>query len=116
MGRLTSDEISDYIQSHSKSLSDNQTTILNNVSDLTWFRQYAKKSKLNLRKITARIKKGIKQGKYNTSNLGEIGGGEKAFKLPKPKKEKGEKKKQAKQPKIKPENKRTYTPKTKQRV
>ena len=48
MGRLTSDEISDYIQSHKKGLSDNQTTILNNVSDLTWFRQYAKKSKSNL--------------------------------------------------------------------
>lgn len=59
------------------------------VSKNTWFRQYAKKSKTARNKITAKVKQGIKHGKY-TYNSGspEVRG----FIMPKPKKAEKQKK------------------------
>lgn len=56
------DEIEKYV-SNQKGLNDKQRAILKEKSDQTWFRQYAKKSKDQLIKITKTVKKQIKQNK-----------------------------------------------------
>lgn len=56
------DEIEKYV-SNQKGLNDKQRAILKEKSEQTWFRQYAKKSKDQLIKITKTVKKQIKQNK-----------------------------------------------------
>lgn len=48
-----------------KGLSNNQKEFLKNISNQVWFKQYSKESKEALKKITAKVKKGIKKNKYH---------------------------------------------------
>lgn len=52
----------------------------------TWFRQYAKGSNEALKKITAKVKKGVIHQKYGNSPLTTLDDGWKRFVKPKPKK------------------------------
>ena len=86
--KLSSEYIDDYIDK--QNLKGEQKEILKQQSGKTWFRQYAKKSKENLKKITEKVKKGIKHGKYTYDSKDSVGG-DRGFVKPKIKKEKKQK-------------------------
>ena len=86
--KLSSEYIDDYIDK--QNLKGEQKEILKQQAGKTWFRQYAKKSKENLKKITEKVKKGIKHGKYTYDSKDSVGG-DRGFVKPKIKKEKKQK-------------------------
>jgi hypothetical protein len=114
--KLADDEL-DFILAQTHFKDSTKQEKWNDVSNQTWFRQYAKKSKDNLRRIRAKVKKGIIHDKFNTSpKLGEEPN--RGFEMPKQKKSKGKVKpvvhKNPKTTLLKAERK--YTPETKKRV
>lgn len=79
------------------------------ISNQVWFRQYARGSSVALKKITKKIKDGIKKNKYTTSDLSKpVSGFEKPSKIKKKKKtSKGEKKLKKETEKLQKKTKRT---------
>ena len=63
MAKLTDKQVDDYIKSQKGFKSQAQKDDLIKKSETVWFRQYVRKSKERLVKITAKLKKQIKQGK-----------------------------------------------------
>lgn len=61
---VKSSVINKYVREQ-KGLSERQKNLLKEKSEQTWFRQYAKKSKEHLIKITKTVKKQIKENKGN---------------------------------------------------
>lgn len=74
-----------------KGLSPDEKQTLINVSEKSWFRSYARKSKAQLDKILRKVKKGIKHGQY-TYTSASIESEPQGMVLPKVKKGKGSKK------------------------
>ena len=64
--RQTNKQITEHIKHiiFKRDLDKNQSTLLKQISEQTWFRQYAKQSKAQTVKITDKIVKGIEEGKY----------------------------------------------------
>lgn len=114
MSRINNEMIDKKIQSSGKGLNEQQKLILEKVSEKTWFRQYAKKSKDNLNKIVEKVKDGIKHGKY-TYETKLIDNAPKDFIMPKPKKKTTVKKKTTGKKKATGKKKVTYA-KRKQKI
>ena len=90
---LNDDTIDNKIK-NTKGLDDKEKQTLINVSDKSWFRSYARKSKSALSKILKKVKEGIKHGRYTYVSLpAEQPQG---IELPKVKKKETSKKKTAK--------------------
>lgn len=64
MGRIEDYEIELEIYKKTNGLTDTQTKLFKDITDQTWARQYMRGSKSQLKKLTAKIKKGVKHGKY----------------------------------------------------
>ena len=89
--RLSKEVVNKYIKNGLKGLSSKQKEQYKEQTEKVWFRQYAKKSKEQLIKIRGKVRKGIKQGKYDGSPLTTPSKEERRF--VKPKIKKGDKKK-----------------------
>lgn len=119
---------------NTKGLNNNQKNVLKHIGEQTWFKQYAKRSKENLKKITEKVKRGIKHGRYTYLSK-ELEPEDKDFIMPKPKKVTKKKvskpkkkvtkakptvvrpkKKNITTPKETSDKNRQYTPETKKRV
>ena len=88
--------------------------IFKEISSQTWFRQYAKGSRGQLKKITEKVKKGIRHGKYSYMSLMTGTPEQPRGTTKKPKKTKAEKKIEQKQAKIKKTGVRKQREKIKQ--
>jgi len=94
---INEEEYNKTIEKHLKTFKNpHEKAIFNKIKNEGWFKSYALKSKSQLRKITAKVKKGIKHGQFTYGN-NKIGGKQ-------PDKTKGERKSIPK--KSKKENKR----------
>jgi hypothetical protein len=113
--KLKNSEIDSAVIRAQADLSLSQGRQLNKISDKTWFRQYAKQSKENLKKILKKVKKGLKHGDYTYASKPEFD--ERGFIEPKVKKGKKVKKAQKKEvvPK-KQEKKQKLTRKEREQV
>ena len=81
-------EIDKHVSSHSFKNPD-KNNLLKTISHQVWFHEYAKKSKLNLQKITKKVKEGIEAGWYTYENKEKEGNKErKETRREPPKKEK----------------------------
>lgn len=66
MGRVEDYEIELEIYRKTNGLNDKQMSLFKHITDQTWARQYMRGSKSQLKKLTSKIKKGIKHGKYGS--------------------------------------------------
>ena len=126
MTKLEQNEIDVLVYRKTEGMSKRDAHILRAVSEETWFRQYASKSKKQTDKLIKKVKDGIKHGKYGDSYADKplTGGFDFIKPTPKGKEVTKKKKKVAKKgkkknvttPKETSDKGRKYTPQTKSRV
>ena len=81
--RLSNKEIDEHL-GQVKFTKENEAKQFYHLTEQNWFRQYGKGSSAALKKITAKVKKGIKQNKYGGSGQDTLDTGWKKFMKQKP--------------------------------